>query len=216
VEANLLDMVVFIELHRLVYKKYWLPEVFGPLGQPMVEVFDRASKDIWALASTVLDETQKERLASVISRWREAHPNQVYVDMVRLSQFSYAAGDEALRRDAEGLLAQVGHAAAATDELRMLGERFLYYAQRAPFIMRAQASVATSEVIDQIASASSRINAAKIAQLAEPLGDLGEREFNLAIRKAGLVGAALLGLAFILALALLLVSHRLAQADRKA
>ncbi|MGZ3709283.1 MAG: hypothetical protein ACXWPM_11170, partial [Bdellovibrionota bacterium] len=47
-----------------------------------------------------------------------------------------------------GLLSSVSAAVQATDAARLLGERALFYAQRAPFLMRMQARLSAHELIE--------------------------------------------------------------------
>jgi len=52
--ANLLDMVVFITLGRMVVEEYWQPKVYGEAGRPLLDSYRRLEREIWAIAGRVL------------------------------------------------------------------------------------------------------------------------------------------------------------------
>jgi hypothetical protein len=149
-EANLLDMIAFIELSRSALERYWIPKVFGQRGLPLKKAFDVCAEEIWNIASKVLNPHQRKVLESIIQRWIRENPNQIFVEGVRLSQFSYTAGAKAKQNEVGGILASVGRATVAADEAILLGQRALYYAQRAPFLMRLQAQASVQELTEEI------------------------------------------------------------------
>lgn len=148
-EADLLDMVTFVELSRDLLERHWIPDVFGAQGAPMDKAFRESSTDIWAIARKVLTPAQCSELVAVIREWRAAHPDQVYVESVRLSDFAEIAGQEATRIDQEasGLLAGAQKAVQAVDASRMLGERALFALQRMPALLRMQTRLTASDVL---------------------------------------------------------------------
>lgn len=153
-QANLLDMVAFIELCRGVWNDYWMPHLFKGQGSAMSQKFKEASDEIWSLASKVMTPDQKDQLAKLIQRWREKNPDQTSVENVRFSQFSKEAGARAQEMQSEvgGLLAGIKGATVAGDRAVLLGERALFYAQRAPFLWRAQAQAGAREVLNEAMS----------------------------------------------------------------
>jgi hypothetical protein len=151
-EANLLDMITFIELSRDVLEKHWIPNVFGADGQPLNQVFINASQQIWAIANKVLDPQQKKVLQNVILTWRSKHPHQIHVETVRLSTFSSESSAKAagLDQDVSGLFASLGQATQSVDSIKLFSERALYYAERAPFLFRLQARLGANEIMSDI------------------------------------------------------------------
>ncbi len=139
-EVNLLDMVVFVTLARIVVEEYWVPQVFGAAGQDLLEVFRRFEADIWAIAAKVLTPEQQQDLRNLIQEWRKRHPDQRYVAAVRFGDFSEHIGKSTLA-DAQrsGGLFGVKGVTHSVDEIRLLSERLLFYAQLMPFLVRWQA-----------------------------------------------------------------------------
>ena len=149
-ESNLLDMVTFIELSRSVLEKHWIPDLFGKPGQPLEQAFAESSQQIWIIAEKVLDAHQRDLLKTVISTWRQKHPDQINVETVRLSAFSTEAGAKAagLDQNVGGLFASLEQSTQAVDSARLFSERALYYAERAPFLFRLQARLGAYEIVN--------------------------------------------------------------------
>jgi hypothetical protein len=150
-QANLLDMIAFIELCRGVWNDYWIPQLFKEQGSEMSQQFQKASEEIWSIAGKVMTPDQKERLAKLIQRWRDKNPGQTAVENIRFSEFSKESGARAqeMQKDVGGLLASIKGATQTGDRAVLLGERALFYAQRAPFLWRAQARAGTREVLNE-------------------------------------------------------------------
>jgi hypothetical protein len=150
-QANLLDMIAFIELCRGTWNEYWMPKVFKDQGIPMSKSFKNASGEIWSIAGRVMTPDQKNQLAKLIQRWREINPGQTTVENVRFSEFSKESGARAeqMQNDVRGLLASIQRATQTGDRAILLGERAIFYAQRAPFLWRLQARAGTREILNE-------------------------------------------------------------------
>jgi hypothetical protein len=150
-EANLLDMVTFIELSRDVLEQYWIPKMFGSGGSELDQAFRQSTNQVWGIADKVLGPQQKQTLKNIILNWRKKHPDQVNVETVRISAFSYEK-DLAANEQSEigGLFASVQQATEAADSARLFAERALYYAERAPTLLRLQTKLGAHEVMDEI------------------------------------------------------------------
>jgi hypothetical protein len=173
-EANLLDMVTFIELSRDVLEKYWVPKVFGTGGDELRRAFRQSAANVWGIASKVLGPQQKQVLQQYISSWRKKHPDQINVETVRLSAFSYEAGLAAKEKKEIGwLFSSVQQATEAADAARLFAERALYYTEHAPTLLRLQAKLSTHEIIGELGSS--------LAEIQSPLGH--EREITKLLRE---------------------------------
>ncbi len=148
-EVNVLDMIVYLTLSRTVLERYWKPQVFGPSLDPLIAAFRTSEEDLWELASTVLDQEQKETLKAVIDDWIEKHPDSVRVEMVRFSEFSEHAGEVAaeMAQKAQGLLGSVRGATQLANQALLLGERAMFLANRMPFVVRFQARLGAKEIV---------------------------------------------------------------------
>ncbi len=149
-EANLLDMVAFIELSRDAYSGYWLPKVYGKKGEKVLQAFNSADESIWAIAAKILSPEQMNLLHEILAKWRDDHKGQIAVEGVRLTQFSAVTGERAseLQNSVSGLLSQVTHATHAADQAVLLGERSLRYAEMLPFLARMQARAGVTDVAE--------------------------------------------------------------------
>jgi hypothetical protein len=149
--VNLLDMIVFVTLGRRAHEEHWTPDVWHEGDQPMVDAYRELETDIWEIAAKSLDAKQLEDLRAMIESWREDNPSQAATAFVRLPRFERLL---ASRRDKEqnvfeslgnllslDPLAGLEPAKREIAEARLLGERVLFYAQRAPLIFSTQAEL---------------------------------------------------------------------------
>lgn len=139
-DINLIDMVVLVSLEREIIETYWVPKVLGNPGKPLLRTMQELESEIWSMASKLLTPAQKRDLRILIQRWREQHPDQVYVEAMRFGDFAPLAGQTALAKaNQPGGLFGTKRVTRSVDETRLLGERAMFYAQRAPSIARAHA-----------------------------------------------------------------------------
>jgi hypothetical protein len=176
--TNLLDMMVLASLSRMQVEDYWVPEVIGKKkGQDLLQSVRILEEDIWTTADNVLTAQQQEDMLALIQQWHDTHPDQHYFWDVRFGAFS---GQRAARleRVAErgGLLGQVSQTREAIDEVRDLGERLLYYMQKAAELTRLEMQFGAYEMlrlpeIRQIVGSADRFNASveRFAVVAETL-----------------------------------------------
>ncbi|MFT3924745.1 MAG: hypothetical protein QM778_19580 [Myxococcales bacterium] len=145
--VNLLDLLVFMELTRSKFESYWMPDVFGPPSEPVLAALKRSEAEIWGLGEELLSPAQVTRLHGLIAQWQAENPGQERVEMVRLAEFSRTAGTQATEQHADaGLLGGVQSVTRTADEAVLLGERAMFFAQRAPFLIRIQARIGAAEV----------------------------------------------------------------------
>jgi hypothetical protein len=76
--VNLLDMLVFVSLGRHAVENYWVPEVFGSPGEPLVKTYRKLETEIWKISARVLSEDQQKTLQNLIQEWIAANPGQHY------------------------------------------------------------------------------------------------------------------------------------------
>lgn len=149
-EANLLDMVVLATLLHDVMKDYWVPQVYGANGKPLLAATEEGKQEIWSLAATILTPAQQRSLGDLIARWRAQHQDQVYVAEVRLQSFAQEFGvDSVAPLEHSVLLPEVAEATRSVDETRLLGERLLLYLQEAPALFQMEAQLGESQIAAQ-------------------------------------------------------------------
>ena len=151
-EVNLLDVIVFASLTRIVLEDYWAPDVFGPeKGERLIEEALSLENQIWTLAETYLDLAEREELRTLIIQWRKNNSGIIYVEGVRFSDFADEFSDSALARRGRGalLFTSISEAAAEIERARNMGERFLFYAQTIPFATREMLRLMTFDMLNE-------------------------------------------------------------------
>jgi hypothetical protein len=156
-------MMVFVNLSRNAYERFWLPNLYKAQGRDMSVAFEKSEREIQAIADKVMRPPEKAKVMGLVERWKLENPNQVRVEWVRLGEFSKVAGQIAKARaeEARGLLSSISSGIQKADQALLMGDRAIFLAQRMPFLLRLHASLGVSEVL-----------AAASAEL-DPESDLG-------------------------------------------
>lgn len=173
---NLLDMLVLATRTRQEMENYWIPEVIGEeLGKGMLAKFRLLEDDIWGVSKTVLTETQRQDLRALIREWTDAHPDQHHFWGARFSGF---AGQRAARleqvEETGGLMGQVQQTRQTVDEVKDLGERLLYYMNRASSIVRLEQEFAVYSLLRQPEFAQLLDNLDQVSQSTARMVELAE------------------------------------------
>jgi hypothetical protein len=147
----LLDMTVFVTLKRMVWEAYWMPEVYGEAGQPVLDTLRELEADIWQIAAGVYTEDQLDKLRAVIDDWKAAHPDAVAVDFVRLSELGDSREAQTLVEAGRsgGMLAPVKEANRNLEEMRLLAERLAFMATRMQLMISLQVEMASAKLATQ-------------------------------------------------------------------
>jgi len=147
----LFDTLVLVTLKRILLQEYWLPQVLGDKGEPMLDTYQRLEDDIWSIAAKYMTPDQQRDLRDVIIAWRESNPHQVGVDFIRFDDFGALGRKPTLEeaRKPGGLLAPVSEATRAVDEVRLLGERAMFLLTRSQLLLNFQADVTFRQLINE-------------------------------------------------------------------
>lgn len=166
--TNLLNMMVLTTLGRMVIEDYWLPEVWGEeKGKRLLAASIALEEDIWTVANDVLTADQQKARLSMIADWHAQNPDQIYPWLMRMSMFSgQRAAQLSKIKKTGGLMKEVRAARETAEEVREMGERSLFYIQRAPRITSdaieaiddgVEGSPGVSTAIDQLISGQARL-----------------------------------------------------------
>jgi hypothetical protein len=149
--AALLDMTVFVTLKRAAWEEYWMPEVYGDAGQPVLDILEELEDDIWQIAAGVYAEDQLDQLRILIDDWRAGHPNTVEVDFVRLTELGHSREVQDLVAAGRpgGMLAPVKEANRNLEEMRLLAERLTFMATRMQLLISLQVEMASAKLAVQ-------------------------------------------------------------------
>lgn len=151
-DAAILDLLVLASLQHWVWSAHWAPGVIpDSLAAPAADRLAQAESDLWHTASTVLSDQQQQTLHNLIATWIKANPDRRLVSFVRFDQFTDIRYDPTLgtRTSAEGLFREVTQATDAVDQVRLLGERILWFAARYPHLIGQQAELSLYRSADQ-------------------------------------------------------------------
>ncbi|MBX3389519.1 MAG: hypothetical protein KF691_08700 [Phycisphaeraceae bacterium] len=176
--SGVLDMMV---LSRLLARS-WAPgtaafESFGTFGPQVSRGVNVAESKIWKTGGALLSASERKQLEDRIDRWIAESPDIKSVSFARLSDIDagFDARLEAEVAKSQGLMEVLDEAMQSAEELRMLGERSLWLASRAPILVRmtAEASVVTAFDTPQVQDVlnSSRALPVAVDQLASQIRD---------------------------------------------
>lgn len=150
--TRLLDLMLVVTLQS----QKWIEEDqaerwFGERAQPLILASRKAREDIWQIAARTMTADQLEVIDYLIWDWRRRHPGIELVSYVRFDDFAAERGKSIIAdvRGGGGLLAPVGEATKAVDEMRALAERAFFYAKRLPFLMSWQMRAAVDDVLTE-------------------------------------------------------------------
>jgi hypothetical protein len=144
--ANLLDMIVFIKLNKIVIQDYWIPNVYGKPGQALFRAFDESDKDLERITSKVMKPDKLFQLDQLIQNWREENPEQVRVEKVRLADFSKFIKSKD-KKESSFSIVDIESAVQATDQVILVANRGIFLAQQLPLIVRLHARLGTQEIL---------------------------------------------------------------------
>lgn len=148
-EVNLIDMLMFVTLSRMIVEDYWAPKVFGEQGMDLAKALRGLEEDIWTIGARVLDQEQQEELRTLIRKWREQNPDKQSVAGIRFGNIAPQLGDSSLAdvQKPGGLLGQVQQATEAVDEVRLLSERLIFFMKALLPLTRFQAEATVSGIL---------------------------------------------------------------------
>ena len=178
---NLIDMLVLVTLGRISHEDHWMPKVWHEADRPVLEAYQALEAEIWDIASKFLEQKHLDEVRTTIFDWREENPDQIAGGAVRLRGFWRIA---ASRREKdpnvfESLgkmlsldpLAGLEPAKREVAEARILGERVLFYGQRAPLVFASQAELLGLKLAGMPQVEAAIENTGKISQAATSLSE---------------------------------------------
>ena len=110
-----------------------------------------ADETIWKSAGSMLTKEQQAKLEAKIDQWYRANPNITFVSFARLNDID-SVFDANLEREvnqSQGLMQVLDAALQSAEEYRLLGERSLWLAARAPVLIRMSTEATLQTVVDE-------------------------------------------------------------------
>ena len=133
-EIAIIDLAVNISLQHAIFKGGLAKQYFGDAGEPLVKAYARTEEQAWATLARVFTPSQLSLLHDGIERWLADNPHTLqFVRVPALAKYrdvSPVTTPGSIR-----LMAPVAEAARTAMELRLLGERSLYLAERFPYLI---------------------------------------------------------------------------------
>jgi hypothetical protein len=150
--TRLLDLMLVVTLQS----QKWIEEDqaerwFGERAVPLIQASRKAREDIWQIAARTMTTDQLEVIDYLIWDWRRRNPGIELVSYMRFDDFAAERGKSIIAdvKGGGGLLAPVGQATQAVDEMRLLAERAFFYAKRLPFLINWQVRAAVDDVLSE-------------------------------------------------------------------
>jgi hypothetical protein len=201
-QIALMELAANISVQRMIWDSGLAAEQLGDQAAPLQEAYQQIESQAWAIVGRIFTDQQVSVLRDGVRQWLAAHPqfkSLPFVDLPALAQYR----DLSLLATPGGLsmLAPVAEGAKAAMELRLLGERSLYLAQRVPYLAAWQGERVLYDALD-VPEAQQMLESNKtFASSAERLASVVEqlpntemlqmtmRELNTTLRESGpLVG----------------------------
>jgi len=138
-QIGLIDLTVNISVQRSIWDGGLARERFGERAEPLLVAYQQIDEQAWTTLGRVFTAQQVALLHDAIQRYMADHPHFKSLPFVHLPSLAKYR-DVSLLATPGGLrmLAPVAEAARAAQELRLLGERSVYLAQRFPYLANWQ------------------------------------------------------------------------------
>jgi hypothetical protein len=143
--GNLLDMAVFTALAQRSVRDYWVPQVFGAGGDPLVKAHRDLRADLDVVLSKTLTQEQRRELDRLIADYSRTNPGNVYVADIRLRDLVGARTAAGQQSGGIPLLADVSRAVGELDAAVEYGERLMFYVERLPRLTTMQTALALAQ-----------------------------------------------------------------------
>jgi hypothetical protein len=148
-QIGLLDLVVNISVQRALFARGLASKELGNRAGPLLDAYATTEDQAWAMIGRVATKRQIDLLREAIQGWLSDHPNVETLPIVRLPALArYRNVTPLATPGGLSMLAPVAEAAKAAMELRLLGERSVYLAQRFPYIVNWQSELFVYNSLD--------------------------------------------------------------------
>jgi hypothetical protein len=191
-QLALLDLVVMTSLGRMVYEEYW-PERLGGATAPVIVAFEKLERDIWNVASPILDTDQQQELRERITLFREHNPELSTFSHLRFADFpSRRPSSTFQKKTSGGIFSSVKNITEQVEQTRILAERAMFLSTRLPLLTGGFADIWTTRLSYNPAVEELRANLDTFAAVSDRLAGVAEQlpETISAERQAAIEQAA--------------------------
>lgn len=184
------DLVVMVTLQRMVWESGADGTIPRDRTQAIAAVLRELESEIVALAATAIPADGLRALLALTAQWRRDHPSQHYVAFVRFHHLgrSPLADETEAALGGGGLLAPIEDVAREAHDARLLAERAMFMANRAPLVLGWQA-----ELVYQRVAGSPEVSAMiiELDRYRTTIDGIGKTIDGLPARVGGEIGAQL-------------------------
>ena len=180
-ELNVIDMLVFATLSRMVIEDRWVGELYGARAEGLLAAHRALESRAWSFAPALLSPVQIKELRSGIEAWHRQNPLGQAVPFIHLEDFAFATNATLTGTTSSGSifsflgidpLSNLDPAVREIAQTRQLAERAVYYAQRAPKLISMEAQRLAFELAMTPESVRLLQNADRVGGAAQTAGNL--------------------------------------------
>ncbi len=174
-QLALLDLVVMTTMGRLVFEDYWQPRLGAPT-EPVIAAFEKLEKDIWTVASPILDPAQQQELRERIETFHAENPELSTFSNLRFADFPSKRASSTLQKKKNGgIFSSVKNISDQVEQTRMMAERAMYLSTRLPLLTGGFADVWMSRLSKNPAVEDARADLHTFAIVSDRLAAVAEQ-----------------------------------------
>ena len=174
-QLALLDLVVMTTMGRIVFEDYWRPRLGAPT-EPVITAFEKLEKDIWTVASPILDQAQQQELRERIETFHAENPELSTFSNLRFADFpSRRASSTFKKKKSGGIFSSVKNISDQVEQTRIMAERAMYLSTRLPLLSGGFADVWLSRLSKNPAVEDLREDVRTFALVSDRLATVAEQ-----------------------------------------
>jgi len=174
-QLALLDLVVMTTMGRIVFEDYWRPRLGAPT-EPVITAFEKLEKDIWTVASPILDQAQQQELRERIETFHAENPELSTFSNLRFADFpSRRASSTFKKKKSGGIFSSVKNISDQVEQTRNVAERAMYLSTRLPLLSGGFADVWLSRLSKNPAVEDLREDVRTFALVSDRLATVAEQ-----------------------------------------
>jgi hypothetical protein len=174
-QLALLDLVVLTTMGRIVFEDYWQPRLGAPT-QPVIAAFEKLEKDIWIVASPILDPAQQQELRDRIKTFHAENPELSTFSNLRFADFPSKRASSTLKKKKNGgIFSSVKNISDQVEQTRIMAERAMYLSTRLPLLTGGFADVWMSRLSKNPAVEDLRADIHTFAAVSDRLANVAEQ-----------------------------------------
>ncbi len=174
-QLALLDLVVLTTMGRVAFEDYWRPRLGAPV-EPVIAAFEMLERDIWTVASPILDSAQQQELRERIETFHADNPELSTFSNLRFADFpSKRASSTLQKKKSGGIFSSVKNITNEVEQTRLMAERAIFLSTRLPLLSGGFADVWMSRLSKNPAVEDARADLRTFAIVSDRLAAVAEQ-----------------------------------------